>query len=284
MHTRAVSSSSQDLPEDWLTSPTRHPCWLATHSEVVAINGTATLPLDQLQAALEAGKHAAPRLAPLAVEQYVLGRGDAQGRLVVRVTAQPDAQGRSVWPAGSRVWVLQSLPWVLRPWLHAMRVDLEEAAGGTVWVLGGGLDCGSWVQPGSARSRPAAVGLCVALPTQAAAVRVVLPFAKGFMHVDEHPPDSERGVDVPSATAVMETPLGARYTVCTVDVAVVVRITQPPWWCAGVWSGRAGVYSNTRFFNGVQRDVHHEHIGSAVWWCATQYIATVRQMCAIDVV
>lgn len=139
----------------------------------------------------------------------MLGRGDAQGRLVVRVAAFSNNQTQA--PQGSRVLVLQSLPWVLRPWLHALHVQIEGAPG-ALWAFGGPLDCGSWVQQGRARQRPAAVGVCVTLPVGATAVRVVVPFAKGFMHVDEHPPDSERGVDVPSAMAWLETPQG-HYTV-----------------------------------------------------------------------
>lgn len=192
---------AQDAHPDWLTSPAAQPCWLAARSTVHLGDSPVTFP--NLPPALQRFQEQV-QPAPLAVEQFVLGRGDAQGRLVVRVTAPAGSlEPALTLPAGARVRVLQVLPRVLRPWLHAMEVTVEGGPEGPSWALGGPFDCGSWVQPGGAR--PAAVGVCVSLPFDAAAVRVVLPFAKGFMHVDAHPPDSERGVDVPSATAVSMT-------------------------------------------------------------------------------
>lgn len=165
--------------------------------------------------------------APVAVEQYVLGRGDVYGRLVLGVSFSPHMlpahtalHGADCPPA--TLHILQALPWVLRPWLHALEATLVAGNGSShaschadgscdanatfrAWSFRGPLDCGSWVQPTRGPHRPSAVSLCVVLAPGVQHVRVVLPFSKGFMHVDQHPPDSERGVDIPSARATVTT-------------------------------------------------------------------------------
>ncbi len=208
----------------WITDADMHaaPCpWAAESTVHIAagnVDQQTTCKSTDTHAIMGAiqNVHAAPRerqppTAPVAIEQYALGKGDARGRLVVRVI--PGAYRSQA----ATMHILQALPWVLQPRMHALDVTVV-GANTSAWSLGGPLDCGSWVQPAGGQDRPSAVSLCVAITHQIEHVRMVLPFTKGFMHVDQHPPDSERGVDIPSAAATLtveDREFGVRtYTVC----------------------------------------------------------------------
>ncbi|EFJ07684.1 hypothetical protein SELMODRAFT_429609 [Selaginella moellendorffii] len=92
------------------------------------------------------------------------------------------------------IMILQMIPWYVRLYGHTLQVSLD----------GRNVEFWSVVRlmrftPAEDRKAPAAVEIALRVSIATQAVTLTIQYDKGFLHIDEHPPDANRGFDLPSA-------------------------------------------------------------------------------------
>ncbi|EFJ07737.1 hypothetical protein SELMODRAFT_133060 [Selaginella moellendorffii] len=131
--------------------------------------------------------------------RYLAGSGNARGSIVISFRANDGPSGDCYSPGIEAVeyvdiMILQMIPWYVRLYGHTLQVSLD----------GRNVEFWSVVRlmrftPAEDRKAPAAVEIALRVSIATQAVTLTIQYDKGFLHIDEHPPDANRGFDLPSA-------------------------------------------------------------------------------------
>ncbi|GBG87203.1 hypothetical protein CBR_g44939 [Chara braunii] len=100
---------------------------------------------------------------------------------------------------GVYVTVFQMVPWYIRLYIHTLSVEVN----GHLVPLKKVLNLARFV-PAEDRLSPWVMELRLRLPVGTKTMSISLEFDKGFLRIDEHPPDASRGLDLPSAVVAFE--------------------------------------------------------------------------------
>jgi len=120
---------------------------------------------------------------PISVKRSLRGSSQAWGQLEAVITNQS--------PVMVQVIYVETMPWLLQFYLHT----LEARVNGT--KTDGIVSNISYIPP-VAHSRPATFQVTLNLPPQET-VRITMDVTKAFLRYTEHPPDAQRGWDLPPA-------------------------------------------------------------------------------------
>lgn len=126
-----------------------------------------------------------PRQGPFRATQFLTGRGNGRGAMVFVVNANHGREGDVDLTA------FQIVPWYVRLYMHTLKVVVE----GRQVKTGVRLK----LSPADDRKSPAVLEIGVTIPRNASTVFFSVEFDKGYLRIDEHPPDANRGFDVPAA-------------------------------------------------------------------------------------
>jgi phosphatidylinositol glycan class T len=135
-----------------------------------------------------------PRQGPFRATQFLTGRGNGGGAIVSVVNAN-GCDGMRWCPVGDDgsvdVTTFQIVPWYVRLYMHTLQVvvDGERVKKGVRLKL----------SPADDRKSPAVVEIGVTVPRNTSVVVLSVEFDKGYLRIDEHPPDANRGFDLPAA-------------------------------------------------------------------------------------
>jgi GPI-anchor transamidase subunit T len=155
-------------------------------------------------------------ITPLSITRSLRGSDQTRGGFTVSITNYLDTEVHAFY--------VESVPWVLRPYLSSLRVDgvqslVDSATPGSQRIIDDqtkvSLDTSSildfdgvnYVPPSKlstskdTRTMPTLLEIPLSLPPRSI-VRVSFEFEKVFLKYTEHPPDAQRGWDLPGGVLI----------------------------------------------------------------------------------
>ncbi|CAK9860930.1 unnamed protein product [Sphagnum jensenii] len=152
-----------------------------------------------------------PRQGPFRVTRFLTGSGNERGSIAIVLKANSESYLRSCskftpenkdaqvcvldeGASGIDVTIFEMVPWYVRLYFHTLRVVLD----GQQVAL---RDVAKWmrVSPSEDRKSPAVLEMQLRVPYNTSIISLTVEFDKGYLRIDEHPPDANRGFDLPSA-------------------------------------------------------------------------------------
>ncbi|KAL6968005.1 hypothetical protein U1Q18_033809 [Sarracenia purpurea var. burkii] len=137
--------------------------------------------------------------APLHASRFLMGSGNERG--AIAITLKPTKQCKDFQTApinGDRcslqVNVFQVVPWYVKVYYHTLQVFVDEqpqSVPDTVEKMR--------VSPSEDKVSPGVMEMVLKLPCGVKSAALTVEFDKGFLHIDEYPPDANQGFDIPSA-------------------------------------------------------------------------------------
>ncbi|CAI0426579.1 unnamed protein product [Linum tenue] len=139
------------------------------------------------------------RQAPLHASRFLMGSGNERGAIAILFKSANSADSSS----GSRhvsdgcelqVDVFQVVPWYIKVYYHSLQIFVDDEAkpiGDFVHKI--------QVSPSKDKTSPGMMEMLLKLPCDVRSAALTLEFDKGFLHIDEYPPDANQGYDIPSA-------------------------------------------------------------------------------------
>ncbi|KAI0369392.1 Gpi16 subunit GPI transamidase component [Pilatotrama ljubarskyi] len=128
----------------------------------------------------------APPLTDISVRRNLEGTGQAEARLTLEVANNLPIQVSAGY--------LESMPWHLQFYLHTLRAHVDGAPRDDL------VNIISYSPP-VPHSRPALLQAVLTLPPHAT-LHLTMDVSKPFLRYTEHPPDAQRGWDLPPAVVV----------------------------------------------------------------------------------
>lgn len=151
-----------------------------------------------------------PIKAPFRATRFLVGSGNARGAIAIVLKSNelqskcsldiPGLAGpifranESPVLNATDMTIFQVVPWYIRLYLHTLQVYIDEQPKPFWEVV-------TWMQviPSEDRRSPGVIELELRIPCNATVITLITEFDKGFLRIDEHPPDANRGFDLPSA-------------------------------------------------------------------------------------
>ncbi|KAL0436168.1 UNVERIFIED_CONTAM: GPI transamidase component PIG-T [Sesamum radiatum] len=136
--------------------------------------------------------------APLHASRFLLGSGNERGAIAISMKS---TESNNVEKAGHddkecwlRVGIFQVVPWYVKVYYHTLEVFLDGESQHTVDNVEK-----IHVSPSEDKVSPGVMEIVLRLPCSVNTAALTLEFDKGFLHIDEYPPDANQGFDIPSA-------------------------------------------------------------------------------------
>ncbi|XP_011089084.1 GPI transamidase component PIG-T [Sesamum indicum] len=136
--------------------------------------------------------------APLHISRFLLGSGNERGAIAISMKS---TESNNVEKAGHddkecwlRVGIFQVVPWYVKVYYHTLEVFLDGESQHTVDNVEK-----IHVSPSEDKVSPGVMEIILRLPCSVSTAALTLEFDKGFLHIDEYPPDANQGFDIPSA-------------------------------------------------------------------------------------
>ncbi|KAK0185635.1 Gpi16 subunit GPI transamidase component [Armillaria mellea] len=119
---------------------------------------------------------------PISVRRTLRGASQDRGQLSLVI--------KNNGPSSLQVFYLETMPWIVQFYLHTMRVDSDTGGDNLISNV-------SYV-PSVPHSRPATFQAVIDIPGDST-VYLTIDVTKAFLRYTEHPPDAQRGWDLPPA-------------------------------------------------------------------------------------
>ncbi|XP_011621697.1 GPI transamidase component GPI16 [Amborella trichopoda] len=136
--------------------------------------------------------------APFHASRFLMGSGNARGSIAITLRSvseilqevplsnQPDCV--------MRVVIFQVVPWYIKVYFHTLQIYVDGEPKPVSDVIQK-----IHVSPSEDRVSPGLMELALAIPCNTESAALTIEFDKGFLHIDEYPPDANQGFDLPSA-------------------------------------------------------------------------------------
>ncbi|KAI5679959.1 hypothetical protein M9H77_01186 [Catharanthus roseus] len=140
--------------------------------------------------------------APLSISRYLMGSGNERGSIAISIKStqrsdhmkNPDKTEEG---CRMRVDIFQVVPWYVKVYYHTLKFFLDEQ----LTPLVDNVEK-IHVSPSEDKVSPGVMEMTLSLPCGVKSADLILEFDKGFLHIDEYPPDANQGFDIPSAVVV----------------------------------------------------------------------------------
>ncbi|XP_008235459.1 PREDICTED: GPI transamidase component PIG-T-like [Prunus mume] len=137
--------------------------------------------------------------APLHASRFLMGSGNERGAIAIslRSTEVSDEFLHSDMSEGRcklEVKVFQVVPWYIKVYFHTVRVYVNEQPQEVSDVVEK-----MRVSPSVDKVSPGVMEMVLKFPCGMKSAAITLEFDKGFLHIDEYPPDANQGFDIPAA-------------------------------------------------------------------------------------
>lgn len=145
-----------------------------------------------------------PARGPFRATRFLVGSGNARGAIAIVLKSNNLQKGGSMGfqkkdlYAGAsnmtNVMLFQVVPWYIHLYFHTLQVLIDDQPK-SIWEVV------TWMQvvPSEDRRSPGVIEMELMVPSNASVISLITEFDKGFLRIDEHPPDANRGFDLPSA-------------------------------------------------------------------------------------
>ncbi|KAK7345838.1 hypothetical protein VNO77_16450 [Canavalia gladiata] len=137
--------------------------------------------------------------APLYASRFLMGSGNERGAISISLKSTEMTQGlvavNNVEEGCKlQVNVLQIVPWYIKVYYHTLQLLVDERP----QVLTNFVES-MRVSPSEDKVSPGVMELILKFPCETKSAVLNIEFDKGFLHIDEYPPDANQGFDIPSA-------------------------------------------------------------------------------------
>ncbi|XP_059660163.1 uncharacterized protein LOC132306678 [Cornus florida] len=137
--------------------------------------------------------------APLHASRFLMGSGNERG--AIAISLKPSKHNEGFWENDMdeercrlRVDVFQVVPWYVKVYYHTLEVFVNDQPQSVADVVEK-----MHVSPSEDKVSPGVMEMVLKLPCTVKSAALTLEFDKGFLHIDEYPPDANQGFDIPSA-------------------------------------------------------------------------------------
>lgn len=137
--------------------------------------------------------------APLHATRFLMGSGNERGAIAISLIStelNEGLLGSNIVDDQCRfqVNIFQVVPWYIKVYYHTLLVFVDQQPMAPADVLEK-----IHVSPSKDKVSPGVMEIILRLPCSMKSSALTLEFDKGFLHVDEYPPDANQGFDIPSA-------------------------------------------------------------------------------------
>lgn len=139
------------------------------------------------------------RKAPLSANRFLTGSGIERGAIAISL----ESSGRegiiqtvdvNEERCGLRVDIFQVVPWYVKVYYHTTQLFVDEQPQSLAEFVEK-----MRVSPSEDKVSPGVMEMILRLPCAVKSAALTIDFDKGFLHIDEYPPDANQGFDIPSA-------------------------------------------------------------------------------------
>ncbi|XVE72741.1 hypothetical protein DITRI_Ditri11bG0063000 [Diplodiscus trichospermus] len=137
--------------------------------------------------------------APLHASRFLMGNGNERG--AIAISLKSTLLGEGFMGANSndercelRVNVFQVVPWYIKVYFHSLQVFVDQQPKTVADIIEK-----IHVSPSKDKVSPGVMEVVLKLPCRVNSAALTIEFDKGFLHIDEYPPDANQGFDIPSA-------------------------------------------------------------------------------------
>ncbi|KAL0561668.1 hypothetical protein IC582_002108 [Cucumis melo] len=137
--------------------------------------------------------------APLYVTRFLLGSGNERGVIALQLKStkprdqlMPDTVFAD--SCSLLVRVFQVVPWYIKVYYHTLQVFIDDQRHIITNVVEK-----MQVSPSKDKVSPGVMEMLLKFPCGLKSAALTIEFDKGFLHIDEYPPDANQGLDIPSA-------------------------------------------------------------------------------------
>ncbi|KAJ4728468.1 GPI transamidase component PIG-T [Melia azedarach] len=136
------------------------------------------------------------RQGPLHASRFLMGSGNQRGAIAISLESTELNEDLPNIDGGCelRVDIFQVVPWYIKVYFHTLRVFLDQKPRAVADVIEK-----IRVSPSKDKVSPGVMEMILKLPCGTKSAALTLEFDKGFLHIDEYPPDANQGYDIPSA-------------------------------------------------------------------------------------
>ncbi|XP_031495070.1 GPI transamidase component PIG-T homolog isoform X1 [Nymphaea colorata] len=143
--------------------------------------------------------------APFHSSRFLMGSGNARGSLAISLESTLSTKkhltssccaimGSNQHDNTAELMIFQIVPWYVKVYFHTLQVYID----GHLMPVSDIVKRIS-VSPSVDRVTPGLMEILLVLPHNSTSAALILDFDKGFLHIDEYPPDANQGFDLPSA-------------------------------------------------------------------------------------
>ncbi|KAL2319263.1 hypothetical protein Fmac_028232 [Flemingia macrophylla] len=137
--------------------------------------------------------------APLFASRFLMGSGNERGAIAISLKSTEVTEGLAAANnveerCKLQVNVLQIVPWYVKVYYHTLQLLVDERP----QVLTDFVER-MRVSPSEDKVSPGVMELVLQFPCEMKSAVLSIEFDKGFLHIDEYPPDANQGFDIPSA-------------------------------------------------------------------------------------
>ncbi|MBA0847902.1 hypothetical protein Goshw_025393, partial [Gossypium schwendimanii] len=137
--------------------------------------------------------------APLHANRFLMGSGNERGAIAISLKSTQSSEGFMGSNSNDercelRVDVFQVVPWYVKVYFHSLQVFVDQQPKAVSDIIEK-----IHVSPSKDKVSPGVMELVLTLPCSVSSAVLTIEFDKGFLHIDEYPPDANQGFDIPSA-------------------------------------------------------------------------------------
>ncbi|KAL1211931.1 hypothetical protein V5N11_023907 [Cardamine amara subsp. amara] len=136
------------------------------------------------------------QLAPLHASRFLMGSGNERGAIAI-LLKETESQEKLNLTNGRctiKVNIFQIFPWYVKVYYHTLQIFVDQQKKTDSEVLKK-----INVSPSTDKVSSGMMEMMLELPCEVKSAAISIEYDKGFLHIDEYPPDANQGFDIPSA-------------------------------------------------------------------------------------
>ncbi|GFZ20120.1 GPI transamidase component Gpi16 subunit family protein [Actinidia rufa] len=154
--------------------------------------------------------------APLHSSRFLMGSGNERGAIALSLISTKQSEAfQTADINGERcslqVDVFQVVPWYVKVYYHTLQVFVDEQLQSVPDVIKK-----MRVSPSEDKVSPGVMEMVLKLPCGVKSAVLTIEFDKGFLHIDEYPPDANQGFDIPSAVHALQRHHNYMHGICSI--------------------------------------------------------------------
>ncbi|CAA7396222.1 unnamed protein product [Spirodela intermedia] len=131
--------------------------------------------------------------APFHANRFLMGSGNERGSIAISLQSTQTIE-LSAYACMMQVVIFQMVPWYVRVYYHTLQILIDGKPQNVSDIVAKIL-----VSPSEDKVAPGIMEIMLTIPCTTESAVLTMDFDKGFLHIDEYPPDANQGFDIPAA-------------------------------------------------------------------------------------